>query len=203
MPDDVTRGQEPSDGGQEPQNDQSPAGGGDGQTPEHEKFDAEYVKKLRAEAADYRRRLRELESTVKQHEDAKLSDMEKLQKRSAQLERQLAEYERERQERTVRYEVMLAAGKLGIIDPEAAYRLLDLAALEYDEEGTPSNLEAALKSLVKSKPYLVAQPAGGGSPTNPSRGGNAVLTREDIEKMSPEEINRRWDEISRVLSLGR
>jgi len=169
-----TKVQETTEGGQEPQNQQQTAAAGAqlGQEPAAEQFDAEYVRKLRAEAADYRKRLRELEQTVKQHEEAKLSETERLQKRLAELEREQAAYQRERQERTLKYETMLAASKLGIVDPEAAYKLLDLTRIEFDEDGTPRNIEAALKELLKAKPYLAAQPAAiSGSPTNPARTG--------------------------------
>jgi chemotaxis protein histidine kinase CheA len=141
-----------------------------GQEPEQERFDAEYVRKLRAEAAEYRKRLRELEQTVKQHEEAKLSETERLQKRLAELEREQAAWQRERQERTLKYETMLAASRLGIVDPEAAYRLLDMSKLEFDEDGNPTNLDKALQELLKAKPYLAGYPAASsGSPTNPSR----------------------------------
>lgn len=165
---DDTMGQVPNDSGQEPQTDQQGAAGAQGQEPE--RFDAEYVKQLRREAAEYRKKLRDLEQTVKQHEEAKLSESERLQKRLAELEREQANYQRERQERTLKYETMLAASRLGIVDPDAAYRLLDVASIEFAEDGTPKNLEAVLKELVKAKPYLVVQP-NSGSPTNPARTG--------------------------------
>jgi len=167
---DDTMGQVPNESGQEPQTDQQGAAGAQGQEPE--RFDAEYVKQLRREAAEYRKKLRDLEQTVKQHEEAKLPESERLQKRLAELEREQANYQRERQERTLKYETMLAASKLGIVDPEAAYKLLDLTRIEFDEDGTPRNIEAALKELLKAKPYLAAQPAASsGSPTNPARTG--------------------------------
>ena len=174
-----TKVQETTEGGQEPQNQQQTAAAGaqPGQEPAAEQYDtsygAEYVRKLRAEAAEYRKRLRELEQTVKQHEEAKLSESERLQKRLAELEREQAAYQRERQERTLKYETMLAASKLGIVDPEAAYKLLDLTRIEFDEDGTPRNIEAALKELLKAKPYLAAQPTSG-SPTNPARTAGAA-----------------------------
>jgi hypothetical protein len=124
-----------------------------------EQFDAVYVKKLRAEAADYRRRLRELEARVKAEDDRKLTESERMARRVAELEREQTEYLAERQERVVRYEVMLAASKLNIVDPDAAFRLIDLANLEFDEDGMPKNLDKALKELVKARPYLVKQAA--------------------------------------------
>lgn len=145
-----TKVQETTGGGQEPQNQQQTAAAGaqPGQEPAAEQFDAEYVRKLRAEAAEYRKRLRELEQKAQEQENAKLSETERLQKRLAELEREQAAYQRERQERTLKYETMLAASRLGIVDPDAAYRLLDVASIEFAEDGTPKNLEAALKELV-------------------------------------------------------
>lgn len=169
-----TKVQETTEGGQEPQNQQQTAAAGaqPGQEPAAEQFDAEYVRKLRAEAAEYRKRLRELEQKAQEQENAKLSETERLQKRLAELEREQAAYQRERQERTLKYETMLAASRLGIVDPDAAYRLLDVASIEFAEDGTPRNIEAALKELLKAKPYLAAQPAAiSGSPTNPARTG--------------------------------
>jgi len=62
------------------------------------------------------------------------------------------------QERIIRYEVERQATLLGIIDPDAAARLLDTSKLEYDEEGIPKNAKALLETLLKQKSYL-APPA--------------------------------------------
>ena len=144
-----TKVQETTEGGQEPQNQQQTAAAGaqPGQEPAAEQFDAEYVRKLRAEAAEYRKRLRELEQKAQEQENAKLSETERLQKRLAELEREQAAYQRERQERTLKHETMLAASRLGIVDPDAAYRLLDVANIEFAEDGAKEP-EAALKELV-------------------------------------------------------
>jgi len=198
MPDEKTLGQEPVDAGQEPvaevtEKDAASAG----QEPEEERFDAEYVRGLRREAAEYRKRLRELEAKVKADEDAKLTEAERLQNRLAELERQQAEYERERQERTLKYEIMLAANKLGIVDADAAYKLLDLAQVEYADDGTPKNLDRVLASLVKARPYLVGG-GSGTSTTNPAR--QATLTMDTIRRMTPDEINKNWDAVQAALS---
>ncbi len=161
-----------------------------------QQFDIEYVRKLRAEAAEYRKKLRELEGKLKADEEAKLSQTDKLQKQLADKEREKSELERRYQESTLRYEVMLAASKLGIVDPEAAWRLLDAAEIEYDDQGQPQQVEKMLQTLISKKPYLVASGGSSGA-TNPARA--SQLTREQIEKMSPAEINRRWDEVQKVL----
>ncbi|MBX6770875.1 MAG: phage scaffolding protein [Chloroflexi bacterium] len=162
------------------------------------------ISRLKAEAAEYRKRLRELEAKVKADEEAKLSETERLQKRLAELEREQALWQRERQERTLKYETMLAASRLGIVDPEAAYRLLDMSNLEFDEDGSPKNLEQALKDLLKAKPYLAGQPVvTAGSPTNPATGQQrgGTFTMSQIADRRFYEQHR--EDILRAMAEGR
>lgn len=127
-----------------------------------------------------------------------LSETEKITKRATDAEAKAQAAEAKVKELSTRGEIERQARKLGIVDDDAAYRLLDASKLEYDDAGQPTNAEALLKDLVKAKPYLV-QGTGGGNATNPARGQSAALTREDIAKMSPAEINKRWEEVSQVL----
>ncbi len=60
-------------------------------------------------------------------------------------------------ETVTRMEIERQARKLGIVDEDAAHRLLDAARIEYDGDGKPANIETLLKDLAKAKPYLVAQ----------------------------------------------
>jgi len=170
---------------------------------EQERFDADYVRKLRAEAAEYRRRLREFENRVKAEEEAKMTEQEKLQKRLAELEREKTEYKQLLQARTLEYEVKLQASRLGVVDPDAAYRLLDLKRIEFDDDGKPTNLEKALKELVAQKPYLVAS-GGMPSPTNPAQGrisGQQVFTRSQLRDQKFFATNR--DAIMQAMREGR
>ena len=205
MAEDVTPGQAPNDSGQVPRNTAPTAGTGSqsGQAPETEKFDAEYVKKLRSEAASYRTKLSELEQKVKASEDAKLSETERTAKRLAELEREQANYQRERQERTLKYETMLAANKLGIVDPDAAYRLLDLSQVEFETDGQPKDVEKHLQALIKARPYLAGgQSVGASSPTNAARvytGG--TFTKAQIADRAFWTANR--DAIMKAIAEGR
>jgi hypothetical protein len=168
-----------------------------------ERFDAEYVRKLRAEAAEYRKRLRELESKVKAEEESKLSEQERLQRRLAELERKETEYQLALQARTLEYEVKLNAARLGVIDPEVAYRLLDLKQIEFDEDGKPINLEKVLRELIVKKPYLVSSGASS-SPTNPAQGrvsGQQVFTRSQLR--DPNFYATHRDAIMQALREGR
>jgi hypothetical protein len=59
---------------------------------------------------------------------------------------------------------------MGIVDAEAAVKLLNTASLDFDEAGRPDSesLDQALKRLIKAKPYLKTQPPAS-SPANPAR----------------------------------
>lgn len=152
----------------------------EGQDPDGEDFNADraraLIRKLRDEAKQATRQLRDLDTLraqVKAAEDAKLSDEQRLSKRAADLEAELAQERQIAQDRTNRYEVQLLASRIGIVDPDAAVKLLDWSSLDYAEDGRPQDIEAALRQLIEDRPYLARQTderprQAQGSPTNPA-----------------------------------
>ena len=98
--------------------------------------------------------------------EAEMSELQKAQERAAQLEKQLADAAEKQKALMTQSDITAKAAKLGIIDPDAAYRLLDTSKLEYDEAGQPTNSEALLTGLLKDKPYLAG---GGASAMNPAK----------------------------------
>lgn len=183
---------------------QADGGSGEQQAPAApEAMTLDEAKKLRAEANSLRKRLATLEDAAKEAEEAKLSETERLTRKASDLERQLAERDVALKERTVLASTIDAASRLGFANPRLAHRLLDHAAIEFEADGTPSNVEALLKDLLRAEPYLTsahAKPMG--SIDGGSRGGRTTLTREAIEKMSPAEISARSDEIDAWLASG-
>jgi len=155
---------------------QADAGSGEQQA-QPESISLEEARKLRSEANSLRRRLKELEDADKARKDQELSETERLTKRATDLERQLAEAARSNQERTVRYATVAAAAKLGFADPDDAFRLLDQSALEFEDDGTPRNLDAQLGALAKAKPYLLSQARAAGSFDTGTGGGRAAASR--------------------------
>jgi hypothetical protein len=136
----------------------------------------------------------------KEAEEAQLSEMDKLKAKVTEQDTYRAQLEKTQREINTQYEIKLQALTLGISDPEDAYKLLDLSKLEFDEKtGKPTNVEAVLRELVGSKPYLLGK-SGGSSSTNPAGGRTSKLTMDDIKKMSPEEVNSRWEEVSVVMA---
>lgn len=122
---------------------------------------------LRKENASFRTRLKALEKVEEDRQTASLSDIEKRDRRIAELERENADHLARATESTVRMVVLDTAARLGFRSPELAYRALDHAALEFKDDGTPRNVEKLLNELLDREPYL-GKPAGapdfGGGP---------------------------------------
>lgn len=143
------------------------------------------LKRANKEAKEYRLQLEELKKSQSDLlkfkegiEAERLTANEKQERERQKLEQQYAELQkthenalRQSQERIVNYEVRLQAAKMGIVDPDAAAKLLDWSELEYDDAGAPTNVEDLLSDLLKAKPYLKAQgrTVTSGGATNPSR----------------------------------
>lgn len=151
----------------------------DGQEPEEKSdkaepktYDEDYVHGLNRENAKWRTTVRDLEKQVetltkvqKDAEDSKKTEVERLTEEKARLERELSDRETAHQKLAIETEVKLAAQKDNLVDPDAAYRLIDLNLIEY-EDGKVSGVDKALKALLKDKPYL----SGGEKPEPPTPG---------------------------------
>lgn len=135
-------------------------------------FDEAYVKGLRGEAASNRIAAKEakeqveaLTAQVNGFKDKDKSELEKATEERTRLERELEDAKKATAEIMVKSQVFAEAGKLGIIDPDAAFRLLDLS--EIDDKG----VRKALDKLVKEKPYLLKSES---PPPAPGTGGIPV-----------------------------
>ena len=154
----------------------------------------------------FARMRRDLEAAKKREAKAKekLAEKEREEAEKAGEWKKLAEqFERERDE----LKVELAKLRFRIKAERAARRrkfrntdeAIDLLPEGVDSEDDAA-LDEALEVLAENRPHLIdngaappsGAPAGGGSPP--------ALTREQIAQMSPEEVNRRWDEVQKVLA---
>jgi hypothetical protein len=131
-----------------------------------ERISLDEARKLRSEAHSLRQRLAAAEKKVTEHEDAKLSEQDRLQKRATELEQQVQQAQAAERTLRTRLAVERAAHGLRFVDVADAYALLDQGAIEYGEDGEPKNVDTLLKALVKAKPYL-AQPEQPAAPATP------------------------------------
>lgn len=161
---------------------QEPAGGA-------ETISLEEARKLRRESQSLRRRLAEFERVDGERKAAEMSEVERATQQAAALEQELARLRAERRAQMVRYEVMLRARALNVVDPDAAVRLLDLDGLTVDEDGAVDGetLDKALRGLLKGKPYLV-KPAPAPAPEvnartgKQSNGADAAVREEELRR---------------------
>lgn len=166
-------------------------------------------KKWEAELAKERKKW-ETEFAAKVDEERKkaaMTETERLKAEKEAAEKKAQDAMRTANERLLRAEVKATAVALDIVDPDAAYALMDRDAVSVAEDGTTQGVEDALKALIKDKPYLLrqkgAQSVGGA--TNPAASGNTpgkVYTRAELERMSADEINKNWAAISEQMSKG-
>jgi hypothetical protein len=115
-----------------------------------EKFDKEYVQKLRAEAAKYRTEHQKTSARLKELEDAQLSDTEKKDKRLAELEAQNLKLQVESRNSSI----LALAAAAGATVPQALVGLVPLDA---------ENLQAAIGALKKQFPDLFRKASPGGT----------------------------------------
>lgn len=144
------------------------------------KFTPEYVEKLRKENARHRTKAKELEEKLKEMPDKDSiinevlkglgidPDPEKRAEQQIEEARKKAqEAEARANERLIRAEVKAACSELGIVDPDAAFALMDKESVTLKDDGEVEGVTEALEALVKAKPYLVGQKGNVGGPSNP------------------------------------
>jgi hypothetical protein len=142
------------------------AAAADAQAANAEELAQEKDRKLDSENRSLRQRLAAAERRVQEHEDAKLSEQDRLQKRATELEAAVQQAQAAERTLRTRLAVERQARAMRLVDEDAAYRLLDQAAITYGDDGEPTNIDTLLKALVKAKPYL-AQPEQPTAPTTP------------------------------------
>lgn len=114
------------------------------------------AEEARREAKNLRDRLRAAEKERDDLKTAQMTDAEKIQKERDDALAASSDLEK----RVRNLQVQVLAGKVGIVDPEAASALLDWTTIKDVDDS--KEVEKALRDLAKSKPYLVGNVAGGG-----------------------------------------
>lgn len=157
-----------------------------------------------AELARERAARKKAEDELKKLTDAQLSEVEQLRNEVAAGQKALADAATAQQTSRVEVAVARAAAKLGFSDADDALRLIDRNAIEFDDAtGQPTNVDELLGALMKSKPYLASAaktPQGG---IDLGNGGAPSYTKDQLAKMSPDQINANWDKIQQAAKAGK
>lgn len=132
-------------------------------TEQAEVFDADYVAKLRREAADYRTKAKVNADAAKrlaQLEDANKSETEKLTDRAAAAEADRDGWRGRYMDLAKRQAITEAAVAARTTDAETVYLYLR-DEVEIDDDGNPAGVAKALKQLQQRKPHLFRATADG------------------------------------------
>lgn len=131
-------------------------------------FSEDYVRELRQEAASYRVKAKEVETQFNELR--------------SQLE--------ERDKSSKREQAESLASSLGMVDPTILNSLLG-------DDLYSDDLEDKINNLLEEKPYLKGKPSVGRA-SNPvsNESKPQLFTREQLQGMSQEDINRNWETIS-------
>lgn len=109
----------------------------------------------RAKFSDYSR-LKERAQKADDLEAANLSDKEKLERKAADAERKAIDADARIADTAIRAEVRLRSVQKGIVDPDAAYALIDRTDIVYSDEEGVTGVDTALDTLLVNKSYLKA-----------------------------------------------
>lgn len=162
---------------------------------------ARELAEARREAAKYRTDLKKLQDAQKVADDAKLSEEEKRAARVTELEAQLAEREAALKEKSSHAAVVDVAARLGAAKPAMLHRLI-AGDIEFDANGSPTNVETLVKEFLRANPEFATTTGRPTGDAGQGARGKSTLTRDDIKKMTPDQINARWSEVSEVLARG-
>ena len=165
--------------------DTAPGGQDEAGTPE-ESAELKELRKTRREAQELRRRLNAAEKAEQDRQTAEQQAQGKHEEVAKAALDRAAKAEAEVRARDTRDAATEAARTLRFAAPESAYRLIR-ADVEYDADGTPTNLDSLLKALATDFPGLLTaaetKPAPkSGAPINGARDSGAAPTKHDLTK---------------------
>lgn len=158
---------------------------------EHERILSERLKREREKYKDYEE-LKKAAEELKKIKEAQMSEQEKLQMRLAEIEREKLEREMELAELRTSLMKQKVLFEMGL-----PLSLADRIFGETEEEikQDAEELKKLLGLQANTKIGTGTNPAGNSKTTK-------VFTRAEIERMTPEEINKNWDAIQEALRQG-
>lgn len=118
------------------------------------------AKKLRSEAASLRKRLKEAEGRVQQFEQAAKTDLERLTEERDAYKSRAEQLETQMREARAETAFLDAATKARARSPRTLFRAYR-DAVEYGDDGQPTNIDALLAHLQADEPDLFAGPMPG------------------------------------------
>lgn len=86
-------------------------------------------------------------------EQAQLTEAEKMEARAIEAEKKVTDAQQQIADAMISSQVKVRASQMGVVDPDAAYLLLDRTNVQY-ADGAVTGVDDAIASLLEDKPYL-------------------------------------------------
>ena len=86
-------------------------------------------------------------------EQAQLTGAEKMEARAIEAEKKVTDAQQQVANAMIASQVKVRASQMGVVDPDAAFVLLDRTNVQYTD-GTVTGVDDAIASLLEDKPYL-------------------------------------------------
>jgi len=134
------------------------------------------------------------------------SDVEDLQRQLEAKDEEISNIRREHHLAAARRALRDELAARGVTEEgriERVLQLVDLEAVDATEDGSPSreSVLTQIDGVATDLPELVRpRGAGSGGSRKPVLAQDKPLTREEVEKMGPDEINSRWDTVKAFLA---
>jgi len=168
--------------------------------------DGSYIPRERLN--DKNEEIQSLKDQIQTHEE-QMKQLKNDSQASGALKKKIEELEDERKQIQQNYRQKLREQQIekeliraNAREPKAVRPLLDEDAIEIDDDGI-KGLEEQIEQLREEKSFLFAEqkptPSHAGSEGFGGNDDSVVLTRQQIEQMSEDEINENWEEIQRFL----
>ena len=159
----------------------------------------ETKKKLEADIQERDRQLEQLKAAAGSNEELK-KQIEQLQ---AENNKASEEWQAKMAQLQLDFALERALTTARAKNPKAVRALLDMEKVKLDGDQL-LGLDDQLKALQQSDPYLFGDSGKVGGGTNPANASNQtqVFTREQIRKMTPEEIDANWAAIMGQMADG-
>ncbi len=189
----------------EPQQGNEPNPGGAVKTFTQEQVDAIMGQtrfEERAKFPDYEQ-LKARSKVADNLEQAQLSDKEKLERKAADAERKAIDADARAADTAIRSEIRLQAVQRGVVDPDAAYALIDRTGVVYTDDEGVKGVDTALEALLVEKPYLKGNPQPPPPNLNPGGGDRSVPVKlTDAQRESARRFGVSEEQYAKNLNPG-
>lgn len=176
-----------------PDNSKKPDGGSGegGSTLTEEQLKVAFQHPRFKELAAAKQELDELKANQSKADDEKLKKNQEFETLATKREAELQAANTRLQELQIQIAVERAATKAGIVDSDAAYKLIDRSKVKVNNEGQVEGIDEAIKSLVESKPYLIGK---GGSASTIGAGSNPAEPGQKTHPISW--VRKQWRDVA-------